>query len=451
MTRSGRLSLAAPLDGPSCPAAEIAAATRRDEARAAMATVAALAERGVPVRETVVVARDLDPYEEPLFRAAIRYGVTPVFWTQLRVTRTRPYALLDALCAALDGGRVDPETLLRPLEHRWAPAGAEPPGATERTTGVGTAAGGSDAAAGEPGATADEPGAAPDESDAEPGGWPVEPSTVQAAVRSLPAESRPIAEWTDAVDDARVRRYVAWAAAHAGDDPRPETVGSVLGDAVEAYRAVELPRTNARDSPALLETETEARAVVRAETLVAQVERKYADRLSDGTLAASWETVRELCRLFATQRPGRREHSNATAVDVMEANDVWGLSVPYVIVVGLVDGDWPRATAGVVPPELQETVLTGDGRTGVVAPRTEWADGRDRDHFADAMRAATRGVVLTRHRRTTGGDERRPSPYLAAVDADAVTRAERERLTGVDPELPAPIAAMTPGTGDGDA
>ncbi|WP_128903761.1 PD-(D/E)XK nuclease family protein [Halorubrum amylolyticum] len=425
MTAPDRLSLAAPPDGPACPIAEIAAATRRDEARAAMATVSALRDRGVPVRDAVVVARDLDPYEEPLFRAAVGYGVTPVFWTQLRVTRTRPYALVDAVCAAFAADRADPETLLRPLEHRWTPA-AE-----------------TDAA----------------EMDAS---WPVEPSAVRAAARALPADARAIPDWRDAVAsrdgegadpaiDGRVRTYVEWAADRAVGEPTPDAVGAVLDEVIAAYRRVGLPATADRDSPALLETETEARAVDRLRTLASRAERKYADRLADGSVSRSWEAVRELCRLLATQRPGRREHSNATAVDVMEANDVWGLSTPYVIAVGLVDGEWPGPTESVVPPELREAVLAGDGSTGVVAPRTAWGDGRDRDHFADAMRAATRGVVATRHARTREGDERRPSPYLAAVETDAVTDDARRRLTGTANELPAPIAAMLPEGEDGES
>lgn len=421
MTRESRLSLASPLEGPSCPTAEIVASTRHEEARAAMATVRGLRERGAPVRDVAVVARDLDPYEEPLFRAAIQYGVTPVFWTQLRATRTRPYALVDAVCAMFADEQGDANALLRPLEHGWAPTGAVRDGGD----------------AGNPG-SADSP-------------WPVEGSTLRSAKRALPDGERPIADWRDELADRhdesgthavdpRVQTFVEWAATHVTDDPAPETVGDLLGDVVDTYRAVGLPATKRRDSPALLATETEARAVIRMTTLATQVERKYADWLADGTLTASWKAVRELCRLLATQRPGRREHSNARAVDVMEANDVWALSVPYVIVVGLVEGEWPQPTESVVPPELQESVLVGDGSTGVVAPRTAWGDGQDRDHFADAMRAATRGVVVTRHARTSAGDEKHPSPYLASIDADTVSETALQRLTRTDGTLPERIA-----------
>ncbi|KKF39410.1 hypothetical protein FK85_28745 [Halorubrum saccharovorum] len=122
MTGSDRLALAAPIDAPDAPVIEIASPTRRDEARGAMAVAAALREAGVPVRDLAVAVRDLDPYEEPLFRAALQYGIAPVFWTQLRVTRTRPYALVESVCEALAGEAADRETLLRPLELRWSPA-----------------------------------------------------------------------------------------------------------------------------------------------------------------------------------------------------------------------------------------------------------------------------------------------------------------------------------------
>lgn len=445
MTRERRLSLASPLDGPSCPSAEIVASTRREEARAAMATVSGLREQGVPVRDVAVVARDLDPYEEPLFRAAIGYDVTPVFWTQLRVTRTQPYALVDALCATFADERIGPDALLRPLEHGWAPVEV----AEDAVDAVDAenAEDAKDAEDAEDTKDAEDAG----EADVSGGSWPVDRPTIESVKRVLPPGTRSIADWhaeladgrvesTTTDVDERVRQFVAWAATNATAEPTPETVGEVMRDALAAYRTVGLPAIRSRDSPALLETEREARAVNRVTTLVAQVERKYGDWLAEGTVTESWDAVRELCHALATGRPGRREHSNARAVDVMEANDVWALSVPYVIVVGLVEGEWPQPPGSVVPPELQETVLAGEGATGVVAPRTAWGDGQDRDHFADAMRAAARGVVVTRHTRTSEGDERAPSPYLAWVDAETVTDPARRRLTSTDGTLPEPIA-----------
>lgn len=84
------------------PVASLAAGTRREEARAAMALVAALVDCGISPSDVTVVVRDIDPYEEPLTRAARRYGVTPTFWTQLRLKRTLLYQLTVATIGALD-------------------------------------------------------------------------------------------------------------------------------------------------------------------------------------------------------------------------------------------------------------------------------------------------------------------------------------------------------------
>ena len=122
MTRSrDRLALDVSNVKPGVPVSEIAATTRHEEARAAMAVVAELREGGVPVRDIVVVARDLDTYEEPLTRAAIRYGVTPVFWTQIRLTQTRPFRLLMAICELFATPEPDRDDLFTPLELGWTP------------------------------------------------------------------------------------------------------------------------------------------------------------------------------------------------------------------------------------------------------------------------------------------------------------------------------------------
>ncbi|MDS0278041.1 hypothetical protein NDI85_09560 [Halomicroarcula sp. S1AR25-4] len=403
MTPPNRLALARPLEPPDVPAVEMVSTTRRAEARSVMALVAALRSGGVPVRDIALVVRDLDAYEEPLFRAAMQYGVTPVFWTQLRVTRTRPYALVESVCDALAGERVDTRTLLRPLEHRWAPA---------------SAAGHS---------------------------WPVEPGVVQRAIAGLPDGARPVEEWVEVVAttddvDARIGAFVQWLSDV--PEPRPETVASVLGAVVEAYADYGLPETKAADAPALLATETDARAVVRVRTLVQQLRHKFAERVDDGSLERSWADVAELSSVIATQRPGRREHSNARAVDVLEANDVWALDVPYVVAVGLTATEWPQETESTLPPEFQEAVLRGAGSASTLAPSPAWTDGRDRDHFADTLCAAASGVVLTRHTETGGGDTVHPSPFLTALDTDSVSAGEMERLRSADRALPAPIRAM---------
>jgi len=430
MTGADRLALSAPIDAPDVPAVEIASPTRRDEARSAMAVAAELRDGDVPVRDVAVVVRDLDRYEEPLFRAALQYGVAPVFWTQLRVTRTRPYALVESVCEALAGDAVDRETLLRPLELRWSPA--TPTDSLD------------------PNISDDSPAPAiSDDSDRRSAEWPIEPAAVQRAGSVLPDDPRSIAEWIEAIEstdgaDTRVRQFAEWI--ETAPAPTPESVASLLGEVVEGYAARGLPETKAADSPALLDTETDARAVVRVRTLVGQLQRKFADRLEDGTLERSWDDVADLADAIATQRPGRREHSNARALDVFEANDVWALDVPYVIAVGLTAEAWPQPPESVLPPEFQEAVLRGEGATGSLAPQPAWVGGRDRDQFVDVLRAAGQCVVVTRHSRTPGGDDVPRSPLLDHLETRRISEGARRRLVGTERELPPELREIV-GTG----
>lgn len=403
MSFSNRFALAEPLDGADVPVTEIVTTTRREEARTAMAIVASLRDQGVPVRDIAVVARDLDGYEEPLYRAAIQYGIAPVFWVQLRVTQTRPYALIESVCDVLGNEQLSRKKLCRPLEHRWSPQSSTPKD------------------------------------------WPIDPQTIQRTIQSLPEESQSLTKWHDEIEsnpevDTRLVTYLDWLTGC--PEPTPDAVTDVLLDVIESYEQTGLPVTKERDSPALIETENDAQATVRVETLVQQLQHKYADRLDEGSLNQSWTCVKELSNLIATQRPGRREHSNARAVDVFEANDVWLLDIPYVIAVGLVDGEWPQHTNSVVPPELQEEVLRGDGNCGILAPRTAWTTGRDRDQFADVLNAASNGLIITRHTENTSGEERRPSPLLDYLNTDEISRGEQQRLVSTDNHLPDTVQSM---------
>lgn len=403
MTISGRLKLSRPFDSPPIPTVELVSPTRREEARSAMAIVAELCDQDVPIRDIVVVARDLDSYEQPLFRAAIQYGIAPVFWTQLYVTRTRPYALVESVCEALDADELDRRTLLRPLEHRWTPSNA------------------------------------PSDD------WPIEPATLYRVKHALPRDVRSVDEWIavlETTDDADTRfmTFVEWL----GDvpEPNPGTVTSVLNNVVEAYADHGLAVTKDSDSAALLDTETDARAVVRVRTLVQQLQHKFADRLNEGMLERTWGDVVNLANVIATQRPGRREHSNARALDVLEANDVWMLDIQYVIAVGMTADEWPRTTESEVPSEFQEVVLRGDGDTSKLAPQTVWTDGRDRDQFVDVFRAAGTGVVLTRYTQTVDGDDVHSSPFLDHLDLQTVSESHRQRLLSTNRELPPEVEGL---------
>lgn len=389
---------------PDVPVAEIETTTRYQESRAAMAVVAALREHGVPVRDIVVVARDLDGYEEPLSRAAIRHGVTPVFWTQIDLVETGPYRLITALCELFGATEPDREVLLRPLELGWTP---------QETT----------------------------------DDWPVPAEVLTETSHRLPEDSRPIHAWQSLLDettwiDRRVAEYVEWVARD--PEPTPTVVATVLGGVVESYRETVLPELQATDSPTLLETETAARATVRMETLVEQVESKYLQRLADGWTDESWATVQGMCESLARQRPGRREHANARALDILEANDIWARKISYIVVVGLVDGEWPAQAKSTVPPELQHTILAGDGSAERLAPRTAWHGGRDLDQFRDTIAAATQGIIVTRHTRDVDGSQQSRSPLLDHLDAESIDRTARQQLLSTDRVLPSQIESTLP-------
>jgi ATP-dependent helicase/nuclease subunit B len=176
--------------------------------------------------------------------------------------------------------------------------------------------------------------------------------------------------------------------------------------------------------------------------LIRQLRQKYADQLDKGTHTRSWKRVREIINSIATQRPGRREHSHARALDIFEANDVWLLDMPYVIAAGLVAGEWPKKTENIVPPELQEEILRGNDNVGTLAPQTSWTTGRDRDQFADTVGVASSGLIITRHTETATGETQEPSIYLEQMDATTVPDDERRRLMSPDNELPTAIRAM---------
>ena len=410
--RNVRLGLAEPIDSAPVPAVELTARTRHAEARVAMALVSGLRTAGVPARDVTVIARDLTPYEEPLRRAARQWGITPTFWTQLYVTRTRPFALVDAVCRLLDADAPDRQTLFRPLEYRWAP---------------------------------------PD-TDRNSDRWPVNSTRLSELSSALPTSGRSLATWQRHLQDAatgddRLATYVTWLRDR--PDPTPSSVEDLFDTLAETYERVGLPVTQADDSADFVETEEDARAVVRLRELAAQVSRKYREHREERTVTQSWGDIADLARLVARQRPGRREHSNARAVDVFEASDVWALNIPYVVVVGLVDGEWPISTASPLPAELREAILSGNGAASSLTPRTQWSVGRDADHFAAAVSAATQGLMFTRYTETTDGRPAHPSPFLADRDTTTVSTAETDRLLSADQVLPGAVQDFLAGGSDG--
>jgi len=275
VTGSDRLALSAPIDTPDVPTIEIASPTRRDEARSAMAVAAALRDSGVPVRDIAVAVRDLDPYEEPLFRAAPSTDRTGV----------------------LDAAPRDPDPPVRPrrISVRGAGRGHRGPRDTAASARTPVVAAGI--------------------------GWFVGLSSPRrrngrSSLRRYtgqgscsrtghdrsPSGSRVI-DSTDGADD-RIRRFAEWiAAARRWSRSRSPRCSARWW---RGYAERGLPETKVADSPALLDTETDARAIVRVRTLVRQLRHKFADRLEEDAIERSWADVADLAGVIATQRPGRR-------------------------------------------------------------------------------------------------------------------------------------------------
>ncbi len=385
-----------------------------------MATVAGLTARGVSPSDVTVVVRDADQYEDPLRRAANRYGVTLNFWIQLRLKRTLPYrlavAVVNLLVAREESDLLPADALLAPLRFQWTPPEATSPEAE-----------------------------APDTA----GDWPLSAETVEALSRRVAGERHRVAAWRNRIGDvtggdSRFDAYVEWLDG-CPSSPDPDDVRETLVPLFDAYRKRVLPMRQADDAT-LTETARTARALARlvedGDGLVGELAVKYRSWLDDDYGEQSWATVRELCDALATTVPGRREYPTARAVDVMEANDVWGLSIPYVIVAGLVDGEWPRPPDSEFPAGFRERVSDTEGVGENVRPRSGWTEGREFDQFADAVVAASEALVVTRHEYDFDGVERPPSPYVRLLDPTPVDDPEVDTLLA-ERQLPPRLAAIS--------
>lgn len=399
------------------PTTEVVTTTRSQEARAAMAVVDALLARGVPVSDIALVARDVDRYERPLTRAARERGRHLSVWTQLALSRTAPYRLLvacvDLLAASARSARVDADTLFAPFDVQWVP----------------------------PESTRDD-------------GWPLAHRDVSAVRRAVDdGAARPLAAWNDRLAEAdepaadAVRALLRWV-----DDqpapPTPRAAEETLRPLLDAYQETVLPGHLAADTPDLTETSRTAWAVERSRKLLGQVRGKYADWRDRGHVAASWETVGDVLDAVATTRPGRREHDNAERIDVLDATDTWLREFPYVVALGLVDGEWPERPSGAFPAELRDVVVAGTGPAATLGVRGAWTEARERDHFVDAVRTATEGLVCTRFTEDADGVSYHRSPLLDEVATDVVAGEGVSALLAADRRLPTPIRRLVDTTDD---
>ncbi|GAB3420008.1 hypothetical protein GCM10027435_22150 [Haloparvum alkalitolerans] len=423
------------------PVATLVARTRAAEARAVVACVDGLVSAGVSPSDVTVVVRDVDAYEAPLRRAARRYEVTLSVWTQLRLKRTIPYRLTRAVVSLLaererTGGAVGADALLAPLRFEWVPP------ADEANSGL-----------------------------SDP--FPVDSAALGALARRTGEAKHPVAGWSDEVrriadgTDASgpdadgtpeadapgsspqelagladaLERYAAWVEP-ASATPGPHDLDALLSPVFEAYRTRVMPARRDADDATLTGTARTARALDRMGELTGELADKYGDWIADGYAPRSWATVADLLDAIATTVPGRREYATARSVDVMEANDVWGLDLPYVVAAGLVDGEWPRPPESAFPAALRRLLGTTDGPGAALRPRAGWTEAGELDQFADTVAAASEGLVCTRFAADADGIDVRPSPYVQAVDGTPVGRDALDRLVGPDRELPEPIVAM---------
>ena len=375
---------------PDVPLVEIPVSRPQDESRAAFTVVDRLLDSGIPKREILVVASTLQDYEPDLARAAIRRGLTPTFWTQLDLENTQLYRLLHGTVKLLGENRFHTATDLQTiLAMGWTPPN-------------------------------------PDED-----AWPVtQLEAVNAFEGITPNSVESLAQWHTEFASRENADQVLTLLNWLGRDhsPAPQTVEAVLSGLVERYREYVLPTVMDDDGPALLDTETAARTTVRMETLVKQVAAKYRARRSSARMAAAWTNVASLIESVASQAPGRREHANALAIDVMEPNDVWPQKSKYVIVLGLVEGEWPSPADSQVPAELRDAINGGHEGAEAIVPRPSWTGGRAVDQFAEVLDAATDGVLLLRHTQTVEGEGVPPSSLLDMVPTSTAAEHEREAL-----------------------
>lgn len=395
-------------------APELVTTTRSKEARLALALVDQLLNSGVSQSDILLVARDVGAYEHELQRAAYHYGQSVSIWTQLRVTETIPYALIESLCALL-ARKDDPisaATLLQPVTFEWV---------------------------------------SPDASD-----HYVAPRTL-AAVESELHEYDPLTltEWRDILTDqstqrdgtAAVASLVEWVA-ECPQSPTPADISQTFDPLLERFRHDVLPAHRERDTETLAETTETARALVRLKEMVEEVAIKYEEWLTREHSDYSWEEVQYLFETLATVKPGRREHANAAVINVVDATDTWLRRVPYVIALGLVDGEWPQTADGLFPVEVRDMILAGESAAvRTLAPRERWTEAREYDHFVDAASAATEQLICTRYQRDADGISLSRSPFLDAIETTHVDEATTDQLLSTEQILPEVLAPVFPNEG----
>jgi len=373
---------------------EIVSDSRHDEARRVIDVVVHYLQAGGSVSDVAVVAPNLSTYEAPLTDAAAEYDLPTAVWTQLPLTDTLPYRLVSSLCGVLDQTPSTLEEFLEPIEYQWVPPSDQ---RGETITG------------------------------------PLPPETHSTIRSDLRGEmestvERPVSAWCDRAESVEsaplLAEYAEWIRTHRHDGaPSGPQVLAALTPLLDAYEETVLPKRKEQDDATLSRTARTARAVVRMQELVEEIRDKYETRVADG-MEPSWRQVHRLAESIGGLRAGRREHANARALDVIDANDMWAMSREVVIAVGLRQNGWIERPGGVLPAELRDRIVAGEGAVSALGFRAKYSEARVRDHFGDTIAAAEETLVLTRPRADTDGTELPRSPLLAMVDSVPVDPSE---------------------------
>lgn len=391
-----------PTDGSTSdpPAVELVGQTRHTEARIAIATAAGLVEHGISPSDIVITAVDLDPYEDLLERAARRYGLTLAVWTPLNLKRTSPYQFAASLVAALHARSEESipiEPLVEPLRLGWVPP--QQPSVSE----------------------------------------PLPAGISEQLIGHNQGPTRTLLDWTRQIADSELNEahkrhviaYLNWLGKQP-QKPSPDAVSETLISAMDGYETAVLP-SQAGSKP-VSELANTLRGFDRTIELLETAQQRYGKWLDYGRVDRSWAILDDLLDSFATTLPGRRELPTAAAIDVKEANDMWALAVPYVIIVGLVDAECPRSIESAISAASRAAIgHTETTHSSGLRPHSSWTPTRDLDHFVSAASAASELLVTTRFGTDADGVDQHPSRFLEAIETTPVTEGVDDLIA--DPTL----------------
>ena len=386
--------------------AELPVATPQEEARTAMALVKRLIDHGVACRDIAIVTRTADAYERYLHQAAKRQEIPVTVWTQLPLATTDPYRLCTSICTLLDQDttQVSPTDLLTPLAAGWSPP--ETPRVSQ---------------------------------------WPISESVIQQWNHSLPDAEQSPDTWKDAteeiIDDRRLQRYLRWLIKQPAE-PAPDQVTMLVEELLTTYSEVVLPVVMSDDNPAKHQTVRRSRSVARLQELLGKIQHLYQDQCELTTTYRRWKTVGDILHRLARKAPGRREHANARAIDVIEGNDLWERSYEYLVVLGLTDDHWPQSDSHLLPADIRQASLTSHGLESVV-PQMTWDQYQERDMFIETIQAASTAAVITYHRTDEQGRPREKSPLLNTIQTLRLKSSVAGQLQDPDMPLPDELRSIT--------